>query len=107
MRADDGIGGAGFDTKAAEDAAIVVDVIDRGIPLATADTKLVGVLFRLNVNALGRAGGSAEEASNALLQAVFVALQHVSTAIALLEFGGRLGVVLRDGRRHHLLKGDA
>ena len=85
MAVGDGVGGAGFDAVAAEDAAVVVDVVDLGVALGGGDALLLGVLGRLDVDAVRRAGGGAEEAGYALLQAVLVALQHVLAAEALLQ----------------------
>ncbi len=53
------IGRAGFHAKPAKDAAAVVDVVDAGVALATAHPRLLGVLRRLNIDAVGRAGGGA------------------------------------------------
>ena len=55
----------------------------------------VGILRGFDVNAIGRAGRGAQEAGHALFQAVFVALQHVHAAIALLELGRRVRDNLR------------
>src|SRR6185437_9816544 len=73
----DGVRGAGLYAVSAEDAAVVINVIDLGVTLGAADAVLFSVLGGLNVNAVGRAGGSAQETRNALFQAVLIALQHV------------------------------
>ena len=86
-----GVGWAGFDTIAAEDAAVVVDVVDLGEALGRGDALLFGVLGSLNVNAVGRAGGCAKEAGYAFFQAVFVALQNVRSAKTCLEVLRRAG----------------
>ena len=78
-------GGAGFHAIAAENAAVVVDVIDLGVALAAADAHLIGVFGGFDIDAVGRAGRRAQETGDALLQAVLVALQHVDAAIALLQ----------------------
>src|SRR5579859_2068309 len=49
-----GVGGAGLDAVAAEDAAVVVNVIDLGIALGAADAVLGGILGGLNINAIRR-----------------------------------------------------
>ena len=68
---------------------------------------LFGVLGGLDIDAIGRAGGRAQEAGDALFQAVFVALQDVDAAKALLELGRLVGIVVGHRGRHHLLEGDA
>lgn len=108
----DGVGGAGLDAIAAEDAAVVVDVVDLGVALRGGDALLSGVFRSLDKNAVGRTGGGAEEAGYALLQAVFVALEDVGSAIALLEDGPAQGafavwVVLDLRGLEDLPKGDA
>src|SRR5215471_10301144 len=70
----DGVGGAGFDAKSAKDAAVVIDVINLGVALAAADSKRIGVFGGFDVDAIGRAGGCAQETGDALFQAVLVAL---------------------------------
>src|SRR6266576_3561216 len=55
----DGIGGAGLDTIAAEDAAVVVDIVDLGVTLGTGDALFRGVLGGFDVDAVRRAGGGA------------------------------------------------
>ena len=71
-----------------------------------------GVFGGLDVDAVGGAGGGAEEAGDTLFQAVLVALELVLAAEALLEFGAAhgtfaVGIVFDLGRLEHLLEGDA
>jgi len=108
----DGVGGAGFNAVAAEDAAVVVDVIDLGVALRRGDALLGGVFGGLDVNAIGGACGGAEEAGHALFQAVLVTLQDVGSAIARLEDRSAqrafsVGVILHLSGREDLSKGDA
>ena len=63
-----------FHAIAAKNTAVVIDVVDFGIPFAAADAELVGILGGLDIDALGWARSGAQEAGHALLQAVFVAL---------------------------------
>ena len=77
-----GVAGAGFHAIAAEDAAVVVDVVNLGVALRGADAVVAGILRRLDVDAIGRAGRGAQEAGDALLQAIFIAAQNVDAAIA-------------------------
>src|SRR5258708_1279325 len=90
-----------------EDAAVVVDVVDLGVTLGAADAVLGGVLRGFDVNAVRRAGSCAQEAGYALFEAVFVPLQHVQPAKALLKYRALVGqflvwIVLYHGRRKHL-----
>ncbi len=71
----DGVGGAGLHAVAAEDAAVVVDVVDLGVALGGGDALLGGVFGGLDVDAVGGAGRGAEKAGHALFQAVLVALR--------------------------------
>ena len=108
----DGVRGAGLDAVAAEDAAVVVDVVDLGVALGGGDALLLGVLGGLDVDAVRGAGGGAEEAGDALLQAVFVALELVLAAEALLKLRAAqralaVGVVFHLGGLEHLPEGDA
>jgi hypothetical protein len=96
-----GVGGAGFDAIAAEDAAGIVDVVDLGVTVGVGDAILGGVFGGFDVNAIGGAGGGAEEAGDALLEAVFVALQDVNAAVARLEMHGLVRIVLRGGLLEH------
>ena len=112
MAVGDGVGGAGLHTVTAEDAAVVVDVVDLGVAFGGGDAGGLGVLRGLDVDAVRGAGGGAEEAGDALFQAVFVALELVLAAEALLELGAAhgafaIGVVLDFGRLKHLAEGDA
>ncbi len=108
----DGVGGAGLDTVAAEDAAVVVDVVDLGVTLGRGDALFFGVLGGFDVDAVRGAGGGAEEAGDTLLEAVFVALELVLAAEALLELCAAhgtfaVGIVLDFGRLKDLFQRDA
>ncbi len=108
----DGVGGTGFDAVAAEDAPVVVDVVDLGVALGGGDANFFGVLRGFDVNAIRRAGGGAEEAGHTLLKAVLVALQLVLAAEALFKLRSAHGtfairIVLDFGRLEGLLQRDA
>src|SRR6184192_3409282 len=75
----------GFHAIAAKDAAIVVNVVNLGVAFSPADSLFLCILRRLNVDTIRRAVRRAEEAGYALLQAIFVPLQNVYTAIPLLN----------------------
>ena len=108
----DGVGGAGFDTVAAEDAAVVVDVVDLGVALGRGDANCLRVFRGLNINAICGAGRGTEEAGHAFFEAVFVALQNVGAAVALLEHRAAqgalaVGIVFHERGFEDLPKGDA
>ena len=90
MAVRDGVGGAGLDAIAAEDAARVIDVVDLGVALAGGDALRFGILGGFDVDAIRWACGGAQETADALFEAVFVALQDVNAAIARLNAGRRL-----------------
>src|SRR3954464_12978619 len=81
----DGIRGAGFDAVSAEDAAVVIDVIDLGVPLGPGDAVLFRVLRRFDVDAVRRTRRRAQETGNTLFQTALVALQHVQPTETLLK----------------------
>src|SRR5437773_2422033 len=52
----DGVGGASLDAVSAEDAAVVIDVVHRGVALGARDAALGSVLGGLDVDAVRWAG---------------------------------------------------
>ena len=98
----DGVSGAGFDAIAAEDAAGVVDVVDLGVTVGVGDSIFGGVFGSFDIDALRGAGSGAEEAGDAFLEAVFVALENVNAAVARLEMHGLDGIVLGGGLFEHV-----
>ena len=85
---------AGDLAVAAEDAARHVDLVDRGVALAGRDLVVGRVLGRHDADALGRAGGGAERAADALLEAgVLEAVQLVAAAEARVDRRLLLGVL--------------
>src|SRR5438105_15673208 len=70
----DGVGGAGLDAVSAEDAAVVIDVIDRGVALGAGDAALGSVLRGLDVDAVRGTRRGTEKTGHALFKAVLVAL---------------------------------
>jgi hypothetical protein len=83
----DRIRGTSLDAVSAEDASIVVDVINLGVALRPAYSMLGRILRRLDVNAVRGTGCRAQKASDALFQSVLIALQDVDAAKTLLELG--------------------
>ena len=108
----DGICGTGLDAISAENTSVVVDVVNLGVALRSADP-VFGRIFRsLNVNAVRGTGCRAQEAGHALFQSVLVALQDVHTAETFLEHGAPqrsrpVGIVLYLRGLEHLHEGDA
>src|SRR5207237_9893895 len=81
---------------AAEDAAAHVDLVDPGVALARRDAVVGGVLRRDDADAVGRAGGRAERAADALLEPVLVDVQAVPSAEARVDRPLVLRILLRD-----------
>jgi hypothetical protein len=112
MPVSDGVGRACFNTVAAEDATVVVDVVDLGVALGGGDALLFGILCSFDINAVRGAGSGAEEAGNTLFEAIFIALQLVLAAETLLKLRSAhgtfaVGIVLDFGRLEDLLQRDA
>src|SRR5580698_156186 len=108
----DGVGGAGFDAIATEDAAVVIDVVGFGVAFAGGDALFGGVLGGFNKDAVGGTGGGAEEAGDAFLESIFVALEDVGAAEALLQDGSAsgafaVGVIFDLGGLEDFPEGDA
>src|SRR5271166_1384437 len=74
------VSGTRFHAVAAEDAAVVIDVVNLGVTLGATHALLGGVLSGFDVNTVRRTSGCAKEAGNALLQSVLISLQHVHAA---------------------------
>lgn len=102
-----GVGGTRLNAVPAEDAAVVIDVVDLSVALSAAEAPLFGVFRCLNVNTVGRTGGCAEKAGHALLKAILVALKNVGAAVTLLHLGGAIRILFRDSGLQHLLESDA
>src|SRR5579859_4606427 len=105
-----GVSGAGLNAIAAENAAVVVDVIDLGVALGAADALFFGIVGRFNVNAVGRARGRTQETGHAFFQTVLIALQLVQSAETLLKNRALIGqffigIVFHNRLGKHLLQG--
>src|SRR2546430_8663696 len=101
------VGGAGLYTVAAKDTAVVVDVINLGVPLSAAEARLGSILGGFDVNAIRRARRRAQKAGHALFEAVFITLQNVGAAIAFFEARRPIRILLGNGGLQHLLESDA
>ena len=106
MAVGDGIGGASVNTIAAENAAGIVDVVDAGIALSGGDAIGLSIFSGFDVNTIRRARGCAKKTANALLEAVFVALEYVNAAIARCDAGRNFGVALGGGFAKHRAQRD-
>ena len=96
------IGRTRFYAIPAKNAARVIDVVHRSVPLSCGDAVRIGVLRRLNIDAIRRAGRRAKETSHALFEPVFVPVQHVNSAIPRLEMHWFVWIVLRDRFPEHV-----
>src|SRR5579871_4087272 len=99
--------GAGLDAETTKDAAVIVDVINLGVALASAAAQLRGVLGGLDINTISGTRRGAQEARYTFFQTVLVSLQLVHAAETFLELRRRLGIVFREGRLQHFLECDA
>ena len=101
-----------LDAVSAEDASIVVDVINLGVALRPAYSMLGRILRRLDINAVRGTRRRAQETGDALFQSILIALQDVHPPETLLEFGAAerprpIGIVLHLRGLEHLHEGDA
>jgi len=108
----DRVRGTSLDAVSAEDAPVVVDVIDLGVALRSADPIFRGVFRRLDIDAIRRTGRSAQKAGYAFFQSILIALQDVHAAKTLLKLGAPqrprpIRIVLDLGGLEHLHEGDA
>src|SRR5437879_6751104 len=114
MSMSDGVSGTGLNTIAAEDAPGIIDIIDFRVALAGGNAFGIGILGGLDVDAVGRTGGGAEEASHTLLKTLLIAVQDVNAAIARMKvdrlvgivFGGGLAQPVEEGEGKPLRRGD-
>src|SRR5918992_4899387 len=92
---------------AAEDAAREVDLVDARVALARRDTVRRRVLLGDDADAVRRAGGCAERAADAFLEAVVEPPEPMTTAEPWVHGPLVLRVLLRDRLLEDLLQGDA
>jgi hypothetical protein len=108
----DSVRRACLDAISAENAAVVVDVVNLGVALGTADPVFGGIFCGFDVDAIRGTRCRAQKARDTLFQPVFIALQHVRTTKAGLDPRAAqrslaIGIVLHDRGIEHLPKGDA
>src|SRR5580704_3235789 len=92
--------------------SIVIDIIDAGVALGAAHAVFGGVFGGFDVDAVRGAGGGAQETGYTLFQAIFVALENVHSAEAVLELGAfqrtfPVGIIFHLRGLEHLHEGDA
>ena len=107
MAVGDGVGRAGFDAIAAEDAARVVDIVDARVAVPRRYAIGGSVFGRFDVNAVRRARGGTEKTSDAFFKAVLVAMQNVDPAITRLKLNRSVRINLGRGSAKHRLQRDA
>ena len=106
MAVGNSVGGAGLDAIAAENAAGIIDIVDLRVTLARGDALFLGVFRGFDVDAIRGTRRRAKEAPDALLQPIFVALQHVNAAVARLQRRRGVWKALRGRLLEHRPKGD-
>ncbi len=101
------IRGACFDAVTAENATRIIDIVNAGVTFSGGDAAGIRIFRCFDVNAICWAGRGTEKASNALLEAGFVAVQHVNPAIARLKMHWLKRVILCDRFTKHISEGHA
>jgi len=104
MAVRDGVCGTGFHAIAAEDASVVIDIVNGCIPLSRADPAFGGIFRSFDVNTLSRACSSAKKTRHAFLQAGFVPLEDVETPVSLLKTRRLVRIPLRHRRPEEILQ---
>lgn len=102
-----GVGGAGVNAVAAENASRVVDVVDASIAFTGGDAIGFGIFGGFDVNTIRGARGCAKKTADALLEAVLIALKNVNAAIACRDAGRNFGIAFGGGFAKHRAQGDA
>src|SRR5690348_18271785 len=112
MSVGDRVRRTGFDAVSAENAPVVIDVVDLGVALGATDAVFSGIFRSFDIDAIRWTRRRAQEAGYALFQPIFVALQYVCTSES--SFNPRpaqrslaVGIILHGRRLKHLHKGDA
>jgi hypothetical protein len=85
---------ARFHTVSTKNAPGIIDVVHRGVALAGRNPVGIGIFCGFNIDAIRRTRGGAKKASYAFLQSVFIAMQHMNSAIARLKVDGLFGIAL-------------
>lgn len=99
--------GASFHAIPAENAARIIDIVDASIAFARGNPVRIRVFRGFDVDTVGGACCRTKETTYALLQARFVAMQHMNPAVARLEVHGFEGIIFRDRFTEHISEGHA
>jgi hypothetical protein len=98
---------AGLHAIAAEDTAAVVDVVNLRVTLRTAVPLLCCVLRCLDINAIGRTCGRAQETGNTFFEAVLVTLKNVRSPVSRLQLSRAIRVSFCNSRLEEFFERDA
>ena len=101
------IRGAGFHAVATENTTRIIDIVNAGVTFSRGDAAGVRIFRGFNVDTICGAGRGTEKASYALLEAGFVAVQHVNSAIARLKMHWLKRVIFRNRFTKHIPEGHA
>jgi len=93
---------ARLDAVTTENTTRIIDIVNAGVALSGRDPAGIGVFSGFNINAICGTGSGTQKASNALLEAGFVAVQHVNPAIARLKVDWFEGIILRNRFTKHI-----
>jgi hypothetical protein len=89
------LGGTGFYAQIAVNATQVVNLVDVSVPLARTDGVIWWIVESANINTVRGTDPCAQLAANALLHAIFVAIEYVAAMLARLL--GALGLRIANG----------
>ena len=103
----DRIGRTSFHAIPAKNTARIINIVDAGIPFARGDAIHVGVFRGLDINAVRWACRGAQKAPDALLQPIFIAMQHVNPAITRLKMHLLVRIIFRNRFSEYIAKCDA
>ena len=107
MTMSDRVCGASFDAVSAKNAARIIDIVDSGVAFGGGDAICFGIFGGLDIDAAGGTGCGTQKASDALLEAILIALQHVDAAIARLKMHGLVGIIFCGRFSPKIAKGNA
>src|SRR5437773_10079579 len=107
MTVRDGIGRARFHAIAAENTARIIDVVHAGVALARGNPVRIHIFSGFDINAIRWAGRRIEKAANTLLQAIFVAVEDVDSAVTRLKMHRFIRIVFSNCLTKHISEGYA
>jgi hypothetical protein len=98
---------ARFHAIPAENTPRIINVVHAGVTFTRRNPIHIRILSRFDVNAVRRASRGTQKASNALLQAIFIAVQHVNPAITRLKMHLLVRIIFRNCFSEYVAKCDA